>query len=258
LRLLPVTEPVLRPQAEPSRLLPLAAIRPDFDAGAVLVIFLALGGLPAAPAGILTVDEEARARRLVAPPVKRGFIAGRWLLRSALAALTGAEPQSLELRAAAHGKLFLTGHERSGPCFNLTHSGDLAAVALVRDRRVGIDIEAARALTDRALLARRILGARERTWFETLPESAREAALLAAWTRKEAVLKAMGTGISDGLRSVEMPPDDSEQAVVHEAEPSVAWSVSQLPVPPGYYGTIALEREARRLTIWQAQPAVGP
>ena len=252
LRLLRVARPALRPRAEPSEPLPMAAIRTEFEAGAVQVIFLALSGLPAAARGLLTAEEEARARRLVAAPVRRGFIGGRWLVRSVLAALTGAEPRSLELQAGAHGKLFLAGHERDGPCFNLSHSGGLAAMALVRDRRVGIDIEAKRPLTDSVLMARRILGPRERARFEALPESARENALLAAWTRKEAVLKALGTGIAGSLRSIEMVADAGDHAVVHDAEPLMTWSLSALSMPPGYQGAVAVEGEARRLITWQA------
>jgi 4'-phosphopantetheinyl transferase len=252
LRLLRVAQPALRPRAEPADPLPMAAIRTEFEAGAVQVIFLALSGLPAAARGLLTAEEEARARRLVAAPVRRGFIGGRWLVRSVLAALTGAEPRSLELQAGAHGKLFLAGHERDGPCFNLSHSGDLAGVALIRDRRVGIDIEADRRLSDTALLARRILGPRERERFAALPESAREGALLAAWTRKEAVLKAVGTGISGRLRSIELLADAGDHAVVHEAEPQATWSLSPLAMPAGYQGAVAVEGEARRVISWQA------
>jgi len=231
----------------------MAAIRTEFEAGAVQVIFLALTGLAAAaPRGLMTVDEEARARRLVAAPVRRGFIGGRWLVRSVLAALTGVEPQSLELRAGAHGKLYLAGHEREGPCFNLSHSGGLAAMALVRDHRVGIDIEAERPLTDTTLLARRILGPRERERFEALPESAREGALLAAWTRKEAVLKAVGTGISGSLRAIEMVAHAGNHALVHGAEPQATWSLSPLSMPSGYQGAVAVEGEARPLAVWQA------
>jgi 4'-phosphopantetheinyl transferase len=184
--------------------------------------------------------------------VRRGFIAGRWLLRSVLAALTGAEPRSLELQAGRHGKLFLAGHERDVPCFNLSHSGALVGVALVRDRRVGIDIEAERPLADSALLARRILGPRERARFEALPERAREAALLAAWTRKEAVLKALGTGIAGNLRSIDVLADAGDCAVVHDAEPRATWSLCPLSMPRGYQGAVAVEGEARGLMTWQA------
>jgi 4'-phosphopantetheinyl transferase len=252
---------VLRLRADLSRILPLSAIRAEFDAGAAQVVFLALSGLPAAPAEMLTADEEARARRLVAQPVKRGFVSGRWLLRSVLSALTGIEPRLLQLQAGPHGKLFLSGHERLGPSFNLSHSGDLAALALLRDRRVGIDIETERPLTDRDLLARRMLGPRERVRFEALPENAREGALLAAWTRKEAVLKAVGTGVSGALQSIEVLPDATAEAgdhpVVHPADPSATWSVRMLSMPPGFYGAIAIEGEVGRLVFWQAIPFGG-
>lgn len=231
----------------------MAALQTEFGAGAVQVVFLDLAGLPSAPPkGILTAEEEARARGLVALPVRRGFIGGRWLLRSMLGGLTGIEPQGLQIEAGAHGKLFLAGHERDGPCFNLSHSRDLAGVALIRDRRVGIDIEAERPLADPALLARRILGPRERERFAALPESAREGALLAAWTRKEAVLKAVGTGISGRLRSIELLADAGDHAVVHEAEPQATWSLSPLAMPAGYQGAVAVEGEARRVISWQA------
>lgn len=196
----------------------------------------------------MTADEAERARRLIAPAVRRGFVGGRWLLRSALALLAGVEPRSLDLQAGDHGKLFLAGHERLAASFNLSHSGELAALALVRARRIGIDIEAERPLTDASLLARRILSPSERERFEALPESARLAALLAAWTRKEAVLKAIGTGISGGLSSVEVLAD----AVVSAGAATAPWSVRTLAMPPGFHGAIAIEGEAPRLVTWQA------
>jgi 4'-phosphopantetheinyl transferase len=260
LRLLPVERPALRPRAAPSRLLPLDALRAEFQTGGVQVIFLAASRLPMTSVTcMLPAEEQARAQRLLAPAVRRGFVAGRWLVRSVLAALTGVEPQSLALRVGKHGKLFLTGHERIAPSFNLSHSGDLVALALVRERRVGIDIEAERPLTDETLLARRILGPRERERFDTLPEAARASALLVAWTRKEAVLKAAGTGVSGSLRSIEvMLPDaiaaSGDAAVVHSADPPARWSVRALSMPPGFQGALAVEGEPRRPVIWQAVP----
>jgi 4'-phosphopantetheinyl transferase len=95
-------------------------------------------------------------------------------------------------------------------------------------------------------------------WFDGLPAGARDAALLAAWTRKEAVLKAVGTGVSGNLRSIEVLPDASvdasNHAVVHGADPSAIWSVRTLSMPPGYHGAIAIEGESPRLLAWQAIP----
>ena len=244
-----MAHPTLQPCLEASQSQPFTSLADAFDAGAAQIVFLALPNFPESVAAtILTADETERARRLVAPSVRRGFVGGRWLLRSAVATLASVEPRSLELQAGRFGKLFLAGHERLALSFNLSHSGDLVALALVRGRRVGIDIEAERPLTDLALLARRILGPRERERFETLPQNARGAALLAAWTRKEAVLKAIGTGISGGLSTVEVIAD----TVVAADETSATWWVHTLPMPPGFHGAIAIEGDIPRVGTWQA------
>ena len=247
---------MLDARADRSATLPLDAIRAEFHSGAAHAIFLALTGLPLPPKGILTEDEMARAQRRVAAPVRHGFMAGRWLLRSVLAALTDAEPTALAIEAGAHGKLFLAGHDRLAPGFNLSHSGELAALAVVQGRRIGIDIEAERPLSDLDLLARRILGPRERQWFESLPDGQRGAALLAAWTRKEAVLKAVGTGISGGLSSIEVLHDAApgDCVIVHDTEPSTSWTVRTLSMPPGFHGALAIEGEAPSIVTWQAVP----
>jgi 4'-phosphopantetheinyl transferase len=244
---------VLGAQTDSPRPQPLNAIEAAFEAGAMQVVFLALSGVEdRLMERILTTDEAERARRLVAPPVRRGFVGGRYLIRSVLAVLAAVEPRSLELEAGPHGKLFLVGHEELAVSFNLSHSGDLVALALVRGRRLGIDIEAERPLTDAALLARRILGPRERALFDAVPETERGAALLAAWTRKEAVLKAIGTGISGGLTSIEVLADIDGYAARYTGEPSARWSVRALSMAPGFHGAIAIEGQAPSLLSWQA------
>ncbi len=248
-----VPQPILRPHVEQLHLRPPAAIVDAFNAGAAQIVFLPLSIFDEALAEpILASDELERARRLVAPVVRRGFVGGRFLLRSVLAALADAESFSLELQAGFHGKPSLVGHERLSASFNLSHSGDLVALALIRARRVGIDIEADRALTDAALLARRILSRSERARFESLPENARGSALLAAWTRKEAVLKAIGTGVSGGLNTVEVLAD----CVVTADETPAIWSVRTLPMPTGFFGAIALEGDPAPIETWQAVPQV--
>jgi 4'-phosphopantetheinyl transferase len=251
-----VARPVLPPHAKPSEVLPLAAIRAEFERGAAQAVFLALSDLPdGLPPNVLTEEEEARARGLRAAPVRRGFVAGRWLLRAVLAALAGTEPRSLALRSGAHGKPFLSGLESLPVAFNLSHSGELAALVLVRDRRVGIDIEAARPFTDADLLARRILGPRERRLFAAAADADRTAVLLEAWTRKEAVLKAMGTGISAGLSSIEVLTGVGDPVVVRAGEPPTSWSVRTVSMPHGYYGAFAVEGTVPHLKTWQVVPA---
>lgn len=261
LRLVATDRPALQADADPASSLPLEALRQDFDADAAQAIFLGLRGLPdeaLSPERLLPEDERARARRLVNPAVARAFVAGRWLLRSVLAAIMGRPPLAVPLRVGEHGKLFVAATEDIAPSFNLSHSGELVALALAARRRIGIDVEAARPLVDAALLARRILTASEAARFDVLPEETRPAALIAAWTGKEAVLKAQGTGIAGSMELIETLMDltaaADELTVTSPGEPATRWSVPRLPMPVGYYGSLALEGAGGSLRLWQAVP----
>src|SRR5262249_17462285 len=153
-----------------------------------------------AAAALLDDDERGRARRLLLPQSARRFILSRAALRAVLAAQLGVAPRDVALSGGAAGKPELAAHgERAGAGraapslrFNLSHSGDLALVALARDREVGVDVEQRRPLPDLERLARRVLAPEEVADFLGLPEADKEAALLRCWTRKEALVKAAG------------------------------------------------------------------
>jgi phosphopantetheinyl transferase len=70
----------------------------------------------------------------------------------------------------------------------------IVAVAVSRCRSIGIDVESSHARVDETL-ARNVLSVRELERLVELPPSHRRAAVLRAWVRKEAVLKASGVGL---------------------------------------------------------------
>lgn len=84
--------------------------------------------------------------------------------------------------------------------FNLSHSGSFALCAL-SDHPVGVDIEALR--PRREGLAESILSPEELTWYHT--QGSTTQALLTLWTRKEALCKYRGTGLTFPVRDV-VPP----------------------------------------------------
>ena len=71
--------------------------------------------------------------------------------------------------------------------FNLSHSGDVTLVAVARDSEVGVDVERIRPVIEMRAIARRWLGR---------DDMADEREFLRAWTRHEAMLKALGVGLS--------------------------------------------------------------
>lgn len=89
-------------------------------------------------------------------------------LREVLARYLDEEPDAIELRAGEHGKPALA--DPSSPLrFNLSHSGDLALVAVTQGREVGVDIQ------------------------KIKPR--RNVAFYKAWARREAIVKCAGTGL---------------------------------------------------------------
>jgi len=91
------------------------------------------------------------------------------------------------------------------PCglhVSLSHAEAVVAAAVSWDAPVGVDVERLRPLPDRDALARTALSASEQQALDALPDELRDAQLLRFWTRKEAVAKALGTGLATHLREV--------------------------------------------------------
>ncbi|UCC55897.1 MAG: 4'-phosphopantetheinyl transferase superfamily protein [Gammaproteobacteria bacterium] len=187
----------------------------------------------------LSADELQRAQRLRDIQKRNHFIAGRAALRDLLGEYTGTEPRELQFVYGPHGKPSL----RDNPLrFNFSNSGEVALLAVASDREVGVDIE----YRDRSIrvepLAAHIFTNAEAAAFRQLPESKRHAALLAAWTRKEAYLKALGTGFSLSLNSFSVAvPVDEEPAVLElgdSPETMSSWKFVPLVPHPEYIATL--------------------
>ena len=125
--------------------------------------------------------------------------ATRAALRRLLGAELGEAPGALRFACSERGRPSLAGG-RAGIDFNVSHGGDHALIAWSRRRRVGVDVEPRRAGRDWGPLARMVLGAEDARRIAEAPDgAARDARFLDVWTAKEALLKAEGSGIADGI-----------------------------------------------------------
>ena len=126
---------------------------------------------------------------------------------------------------------------------SLSHTGAYAAVALSTAGPVGVDIEETEPMPDRERFARGILAAAERSDWAALPDNARDTAVIRAFTRKEALLKALGLGLEGGLREVATglrPGPARLRALPASAGPTGTWTLQDLDPPPGLAGAVAL------------------
>jgi phosphopantetheinyl transferase len=115
------------------------------------------------------------------------------LLRRVLGHYLEAEPREGDLVVGQRGKPAL--RNGNGLEFNLSHSRDLALVA-VAERPVGIDVEAIRPRRDLVGLAERVLPTGDAAAVRDAIGAERERAFYRAWTRHEACVKCLGTGLN--------------------------------------------------------------
>jgi 4'-phosphopantetheinyl transferase len=146
--------------------------------------------------GILSADERARAARFLRAPDRARSIAARVALRTLLAEYTGEAPAALGFVTGPHGKPALApGSATGGPRFNVAHSGRLVLLAFAACD-VGVDVEEIRSGVDVESLAARFFSADEAAALSAAPRAERDRTFFRIWTRREALLKAAGTGLA--------------------------------------------------------------
>src|SRR5271163_517516 len=175
------------------------AVMPSFPVARVDLWKLCLDQPPTAgsPAGVLSADEIARAQRFHFEKDRIHFIHCRSALRFLLARYLGVSPAGIRFEYLSGGKPQLIAEQNPRRLqFNLSHSNNMALIAVGSELRLGVDIEKIRDNVDTAALAERFFSPRERAGLRALPGHLRVPAFFACWTRKEAFLKATGTGLS--------------------------------------------------------------
>lgn len=146
----------------------------------------------------LAPDERLRAERFYFDRDRRRFTVCRGCLRLFAAAYSGRNPVDVRFRYGPQGKPeLLDVPERLQ--FSVSHSGEVALLALAIDRSVGVDVEMKRADLDFAGLAASFFSKAEHAAVLALPPECRAGLFFEYWTCKEACIKADGGGLSIAL-----------------------------------------------------------
>jgi 4'-phosphopantetheinyl transferase len=161
---------------------------------------------------LLTPAERAQVAGAGRDPDRRRLRLSRSLLRLLLARYLELEPARIPVERRCpscgrpHGKPRLGGGHRLQ--FSVAHAADVLVFAFQAATPVGVDLEAV-AAPDRRLppeLVELALTRGERRRLAQTPPAERWRAFLGSWTRKEAVLKQLGTGLSTPLTDLRVDP----------------------------------------------------
>ena len=194
------------------------------------------------PTADLDDVERSRAVAFVDPANGRRYAAAHVGLRRILAAYLGLAPGEVPIGRSAAGKPHIAnGRDGSHLAFNLSHSGELVAVAVAREGEIGVDVELKRPLDDLDGLSRMVLAPGEAAEMAALATDERLDAFYDIWTRKEALLKAMGSGLMRDPRSVALgiaAPGD--RVATFRDDDGSLWSVARFEPGAGTAGAVAL------------------
>ena len=203
----------------------------------------------------LSADEMERASRFRFARDRDRFIGARGLLREILALYLSTSPGRLSFGYSAHGKPFLAGEEHSTLRFNASHSFDAMLLAIAHSREVGVDVEGMRynAVTIEEI-GDTVLSEPEMQALARFRSEDRRMIFLRFWTRKEALIKADGRGVSLPLERIDVSAPEGRVAVLNEAtgewRTCSRWELRTLEPVPGYVAALAVEGQDWRIALW--------
>lgn len=198
---------------------------------------------------LLAPDERVRASRFRWREDRVRFVVGRGGLRRVLSSYCSRPAEQLTLGVGSHGKPILV----DGPEtleFNVSHSGDLVLIGMSSGGPCGVDIERAARLREEeeSAIAERVFCRREKHWL-----SCNENGFFRLWVTKEAIVKALGGGLSIPLLAIDVADIVERRATVINisATPNQEQSVwvKELFIGPDYSAAVAALREPRILRL---------
>ena len=176
----------------------------------------------------LDAEERRRAHRFQHTGARRRYVLCRASLRSLLCSALDCDNRRITFDTAEHGKpLAVVAGSRAPIDFNVSHSGQHGLIALAASGRVGVDVEERVPQRNLDTLADAVFGPDERADVAAASGSHKLHLFLDLWTMKEALSKALGTGLSMDVASFEIPKamrNGAASGCFRFAEvPDVAW-----------------------------------
>jgi 4'-phosphopantetheinyl transferase len=192
---------------------------------------------------LLPDDETRRAKKFMSDESRARFVVSRGLVRGVLGHQLGVAPAAVSLCAEPDEKPVLSETADSALQFNLSHSGFVTVVATHPSRAIGVDVEALDARVDIHAIARRQFSERECGLLAEAGEKHEGAMFFDLWVRKEAVIKAVGSGFRIDTRLLDVGLDAGTTA------DGRTWTIRPFDVTEGYAAAVAVEARTESVDV---------
>jgi 4'-phosphopantetheinyl transferase len=195
----------------------------------------------------LSDAERARMQRFATDVLRDRYLVGRTALRRLLGRTLGIESAAVPIERGPRGRPELTGIQ--GIDFNVSHTTDVALIAIARDVKVGVDVERADRSIHSLGIARKFLTERERAALPASDPDGARRRILRLWTCKEALSKATGDALSAPFRRLDI-----------EIEPSLRLADGPAPYDPPDFTLLAADAPASHfatIAVWRQNNAAA-
>lgn len=183
---------------------------------------------------LLSAEEKGRSERLVNFIHRKRMIAAHGFMRTVLSLYLQQPAESLEFIRAEKGKPSLKRlADKPDIQFNLSHSHNLAILAIAQNQILGIDIEYRDRKHEWKKIIHRFFTDAEQAGIFSLPETQQEQAFYQVWTRKEAHMKVTGQGLhlAPNHFTVSVPPQAAAFIKNHKQPDDRKWFMRDLSLP---------------------------
>jgi 4'-phosphopantetheinyl transferase len=196
----------------------------------------------------LSTEEKGRAEQFCFEIDRFRFITRRGLLRKLLSLYSDIHPKYLMLECTEKGKPYLDRKFRKGNIgFNLSHSNGLCVYAISKCPQIGVDLEFVRYLSDVEGLIKHFFTEKEECLFHSLPDDKRQDVFFTWWTRKEALIKAIGAGLSFPLNAIDV--SDVQKTgffpitEISDVDKDSQWSILPLKINSSFKASVAVNMD---------------
>ncbi len=191
---------------------------------------------------LLSPDECLRMRRFRFKRDRFRYAVRHGVLRILLGRYIGLPPFSISFGQNEFGKPHLAPTSTAlGLTFNLSHTSHIALLAVATGCTVGVDVEEVRPIEPG--LVERYFSPHEQAALRALTGKGWLEGFFNCWTRKEAILKAEGTGLQIRLDAFDVTLNPKEQAAVVGVRTAAgftsSWHLTELQPAPGFIGALA-------------------
>lgn len=202
----------------------------------------------------LSRQELNRAERFRNDSDRRRYVVAHGVLRRVLAGYRKADPRTLRFTIGKNGKPALS--DERGPTalrFNLSHTEDLALIAVTLGRDIGVDVERMRPISELDSIVEGYFTSRERDTLRAMDDTARRDAFYRCWTRKESYAKATGGDLSVALRGFDtmLSSGPADLPALGAPRDGCGWNLYELLPADGYIGAVAIDGPVGRLLSWR-------